>query len=429
MTARDRRAELRIRAAHWALGLGGALSFGTLARAEGVPANRAAPIEVVAIVGNTRTRRETLLELLPRRPPTQLSDLELAEFERRINNLAIFDRVKVTRAGATLTVEVREKWTLIPNFDFASSQTVADSYALVGVTEYNVFGTGNQLALHVFHEQRGWGAVVAYTEHPYRRGRWSMDAAASAATARLRFDDGSGWLSTQFDLAAGFTSPPWLSDHLSYHAGGYYFRELISDSVGSEPPPSSHALGTIMAFTWDDYQWADFTPRGVRVDLQLSLGAFVGTAVPEPRHVAQANVVFAQPFARYTVFTARAVGAVSTRGNAGFSQLVGSLAGVRGLEDGLFRSWLQTYGNLELRQAFPIAERWALQGVLFSDLAAFEQIDASGSRGRAGSACSVGVGARVIPTWLANVMLRVDLARLLSPTQSWFLQFGLNQYF
>ena len=137
----------------------------------------------------------------------------------------------------------------------------------------------------------------------------------------------------------------------------------------------------------------------------------------------------AQPLARYTVFTARVVGAVSTRGNANFSQVVGSLAGVRGLEDGLFRTWLQTYGNFELRQALPFAERWAIQGVLFSDVAAFEQIDAGGARGRTGSACSVGVGARVIPTWLANVMLRLDLARLLSPNQSWFLQFGLNQYF
>ncbi len=399
------------------------------ARADELRHSRATQIDVVAITGNTRTRRETLLELLPRRPPAEFSDAELAEFERRIYNLAIFDRVKVTRTGAKLTVEVREKWTLIPNFDFASSQTVADSYALVGVTEYNLFGTGNQLALHVFHEQRGWGTVVAYTEHPYRRGRWSFDAAGSASTARFRFDDGSGWLSTEFGLAGGFTSPPWLSDHLSYHAGGYYFRGLVSDPVGGDLPPSGHALGTAMAFAWDDYHWADFTPRGVRVDLQLSVGAFVGTPSPQSRHVAQFDLVVAQPLARYTVLTARGVGAVSTRGNASFSQLLGSLAGVRGLEDGLFRNWLQAYGNFELRQALPFADRWAIQGVLFSDVAVFEQIAASGTRGQTGSACSVGVGARGKPTWLANGMLRVDLARLVSPSQSWFLQFGLNQYF
>ncbi len=400
------------------------------ARAAAGPAKRATRIEVVVVTGNTRTRRETLLELLPRRPPAEFSDAELSEFERRVGNLSIFDRVQVERHGRTLNVELREKWTLIPDFDFASSQTLADSYALVGVTEFNAFGTGNQLALHVYREQRGWGTVIAYTEHTYRRERWSLDLAGSASTARFRFDDdGSGWLSSQFGLAGGFTSPPWLSDHLSYHAGGYYFRELISDSVGSQLPPSSHALGTAMAFTWDDYHWADFTPRGVRADLQLSVGAFLGTPVAQPRHVAQLALILAQPVARYTVLTARVVGAVSTRGNAGFSQLLGSLAGVRGLEDGLFRNWLQSYGNLELRQALPLADRWALQGVLFGDVAAFEQIDASGARGRMGSAYSTGLGARVIPTWLASVVLRLDLARLLSPSQSWFLQFGLNQYF
>jgi len=394
-----------------------------------VPADRATQIEVVSVSGNTRTRRDTLLELLPRQPPARFSDAELAEFERRVANLAIFDRVVVERSGATLKVAVREKWTLIPNFEFATSRTLADSYALAGVTEYNAFGTGNQLALQAYREQRGWGAMIAFTEHPYRRERWALDVAGSAATARVRFDDGSSWLSTQLGALAGFTSPPWLSDHLSYRAGGYYSRELISDSVGNELPPSSHALGTALAFTWDDYRWADFTPRGVRADLNLSVGAFLGTQLPQARHLAQFELIWAQPLGRRAVLTARAVGAVSTRGNAGFSQLLGSLMGVRGLEDGLFRNWLQTFGNFELRQALPLAERWALQGVLFSDLAAFEQIDASGARGRPGSACSVGVGARVIPTWLANVVLRLDLARLLSPSQTWFLQFGLNQYF
>jgi len=400
-----------------------------IVRAEGASLGRASRIEVVAITGNRRTRRETLLELLPRRPPATFSDAELAEFERRVHNLAIFDAVTVERHGTTLKVEVREKWTLIPNAELATSHTLADSYALLGVTEYNAFGTGNQLALQVFHEQRGWGAELAYTEHPYRRERWALELAASAATARFRFQDGSGWLSTQFGLEAGFISPPGLSEHLNYRAGAYYFRELISEPVGSEFPPSSHTFGTATTFGWDDYHWADLTPRGVRLELQLSVGAAVGTPSPQSRHVANLELVWAKPLSRYTVLTARAVGTVSTRGNANFSQILGSLAGVRGLEDGLFRNWLQTYGNFELRQALPFAERWALQGVLFSDLAAFEQIDPGGGRGLRGTAYSVGIGARLIPTWLANVVLRLDLARLLAPSQSWFLQFGLSQYF
>lgn len=386
-------------------------------------------VQTVVVKGNTRTRRETLVELLPRRPPARFSDGEVRELGRRIENLALFDRVRVERRGATIEIEVREKWTLIPNLEFASSKTLADAYALAGLTEYNAFGTGNQLGLSVFREQRGWGALATYLEHPYRRHRWALGVEAAAATAQFRFEDGSGWKSTVFNLEAGFGSPPWLSDHLNYRVGAYYTREIVREPVGEDRPSSSHALGTMMIFAMDAYHWADFVPRGMRAELLLSTGAFVGTVVPQPRHTARIDLIVAQPIARYTVFMARGVGVASTRGNAGFSQPLGSIAGVRGLEDGLHRTWLQSFLNLELRQALPIADRWALQGVLFSDVAVFEQIEPAGGRGRAGHALSVGGGMRVLPTWLANVVLRLDLARLIAPDQSWFLQFGVNQYF
>jgi len=167
---------------------------------------------LVSVTGNGRTRRENLLELLPRKPPAKFTEAELVEFERRVGNLAIFDQVKVDRNGSTLNVELREKWTLIPTVEFSGSQTFADAYALVGVTEYNAFGTGNQLALQVFREQRGWGTVIAYAEHPYRRLRWAFDVAGSASTARFRFEDGSSWLSKQFGLGgvhAGVSDERW----------------------------------------------------------------------------------------------------------------------------------------------------------------------------------------------------------------------------
>ncbi|MET0793426.1 MAG: hypothetical protein ABW061_18030 [Polyangiaceae bacterium] len=386
-------------------------------------------VDTVAVYGNTRTRRETLLELLPRRPPATFSTRELAEVERRIDNLAIFDRVSLERHGTRLEIHVREKWTLIPNVDFASSKTLADTYALVGLTEYNAFGTGNQLGLSVYREQRGWGAVASYIEHPYRRHRWALAVDASASTAQFRFADESGWKNTLLNFELGFISPPWLSDHLNYKVGAYYAREIIRERVGEDSPPSSHALGTSMVFTWDAYRWADFVPRGVRAELWFSSGAFLGTPVAQPRHLTRLHLVVAQPLARYTVLTARAVFAASTRGNAGFSQMLGSIEGVRGLEDGLYRNWLQAFANLELRQAVPIAERWAVQGVLFGDAAAFEQLEPNGGRGAAEQALSVGSGLRVIPTWLANVVIRVDVARLIAPYQTWFTQVGINQYF
>jgi hypothetical protein len=51
----------------------------------------------VVVYGLSRTRLDTVLELLPRAPPAQYSAVELIEFERRLANLAIFDLVRVTR--------------------------------------------------------------------------------------------------------------------------------------------------------------------------------------------------------------------------------------------------------------------------------------------------------------------------------------------
>ena len=63
------------------------------------------------------------------------------------------------------------------------------------------------------------------------------------------------------------------------------------------------------------------------------------------------------------------------------------------------------------------------------DAAVFEQMSSNGTEGSSGQALSVGVGARVIPTWLASIVGRVDLARLLAPDHLWFVQYGLSQYF
>ena len=79
-----------------------------------------------------------------------------------------------------------------------------------------------------------------------------------------------------------------------------------------------------------------------------------------------------------TALMSRVLGGINSTGNANFSMLVGSFAGVRGLEDALYRNWMQAFANVELRQTIRIAERWAFQPVLFGDVAVFTQMDARG---------------------------------------------------
>jgi hypothetical protein len=121
--------------------------------------------------------------------------------------------------------------------------------------------------------------------------------------------------------------------------------------------------------------------------------------------------------------------ALGTRGNVNYGETVGSVDGVRGLRDATYFNWLQVVANLEIRQSVPLGPRWAFQGVAFYDAAFFEQMTAEGGRGEALGAFSLGLGARVVPTWISSIALRFDVARLLAPELAWFGQFGLKQYF
>lgn len=382
----------------------------------------------VHVTGNSRTRQSTVLDLLPRQPPATYSDEEVAELERRVNNLEIFDSVHVERKGETIEVEVREKWTLIPSVEFSSGRTFADTYALLGLTEYNFLGSADSLSGSIYHADRGYGLEVYYFEHTFRRNRWTWGGYFDLAESEYRFDDGSGWKVTRGEIGGEVTSPSSFNDYFSMHLGGAYTREGISNQTG-EAPSDSDSIRTFVGFNFNEYRWKDLVASGVKGELELGTGVLVGTRPAQPRHSADLQINAALPLAKYTVLMTRMAGSLRTRGNPDWSVLVGSLRGVRGIEDSLYRNWAQAYANVELRQAIPISERWALQGVLFADGAIFEQMNSTGGRGDAGDALSVGIGARIIPTWLAAIVGRVDLARLITPDQLWFVQLGLSQYF
>lgn len=385
-------------------------------------------VERTEIAGIAKTRENTILELLPRRLPAVLTDEDVAELERRINNLAVFDDVVVERRGPVLRIVVREKWTLVPSVDFASGETLADSYAMLGLTEYNFLGTANQAELKVSREQRGFGIAGRYEEHVFRRSRWSFGGDGSFSTARYRFEDGNGWRSTAAQTSVWFTSPP-LGDYAQWILALEYGRELIDDVQGTTRPPDSHTIRSYMGLTWNQFRWKDLVPRGVRADLFVGTGMLVGPAVAQPRHSVESSMTAALPLGTTTVLMTRVAGAAFTRSNPNFSALLGSISGVRGLEDSLYRNWIQAFANVELRQSVRIAKRWALQGVVFVDGAGFERLTASGDRGKLLGAFATGIGARVVPTWLAGIVLRVDASRLYAPEARWFYQLGFSQYF
>ena len=386
-------------------------------------------INAVHIEGLIHTKPDTILRLLPRSSPAEYTQAEVEEFERRVRNLSLFDRVQVTRSGPTVTVAVQEKVTLSPILNFTSGSSLKDLNATVGLVEYNLFGTGTHLGGQFNYSQRGPNFEVWLSQHAYEPDRWAKEIKGSYNVNGIRFADStSNWTRNRIGGEVELKGPYQYGSPLRYEVVVKVYRELINDEKGGQRPPDGYYVGVIPEVTWDKYHWHDLVPSGYRIGLALRPGFFFGAN--QQRHEAELSYLQGIPLSSTSVVMINSVAeAVNTSGNPNHSLLIGSIAGVRGLSDNLSRNHAQTYTNLELRHAVQVAPRWAVQGVLFSDFGAFQSFTAEGKLKAWRGTVNIGAGIRLVPTFLSNTLLRVDVAHLFSPSQNSLIQFGITQYF
>lgn len=396
------------------------------------------PFTQLRLVGLERTRRRTIERLLPRPMPTALTAIEIEEFERRVRNLAVFDKVTVQADDPELVVTVREKFTLIPSLEFSTGATAVDTYALVGATESNLLGTASTLAAFLSWEERGLNGTVQFYQHPYARGRWSVDLSAYLTTADFRFADGqtdpeaadTAWLRRQAGMDLLVNGPFSYEGPVRVTFGAFGVREWVSSAEVSRVPSTGFWIGAAVVVEVDKFTFHDLVPSGWRSTLELYPGVLLPSL--EARPELAWTTTFAAPVWRQGVLMGRLKAAGVGGGNANHSVLLGSLEGVRGLPDAFFRNRTQAFFNLEFRQSVNVARRWALQGVVLLDTALHEPMDATGRSQPWRQAAAAGIGLRVVPLALAGFVLRLDLARPWSspePSQGWFGQLAFNQYF
>ncbi|MGQ0809937.1 MAG: hypothetical protein ACT4OO_01760 [Nitrospiraceae bacterium] len=395
--------------------------------AEGTGQSETVRIQRVEIQGLIHTKESTLLELLRRPIPGEFTLAEVHEFERRIRNLSLFDHVDVSVKDGLLTVEVREKITLAPILNFTSGSSLQDLNATVGLVEYNIGGTGAQLGGQFNYSQRGPNAEIWIAQHALHPTRWAKEADLSYNANGIRFSDSTTkWDRRRFGSEVELKGPYSYNSPLRYEVVFKAYRELIEEAPGSHPS-NGYFIGIAPELTWDRYRWHDLVPSGYRIAVELRPGYFLGPN--QNRHEGRIRYLQGIPLADTTVLMINAMAEAVNAGNPNHSLLIGSIAGVRGLSDNLFRNRAQAYTNLEVRHAISLAPRWALQGVLFSDLGTFQPFTEEGRlRGWKGAA-SIGAGFRIVPTFLANTLLRVDFAQLLAPSPNSLVQFGITQYF
>jgi outer membrane protein assembly factor BamA len=162
---------------------------GTAMAAEGMVHSGVVRVETVQVYGLVHTIEETILKLLPRQIPAEFNRAEIDEFERRIRNLSLFDRVSVALQDRDLMVEVLEKYTLAPILNFTSGSVLQDLNATVGLVEYNLGGTGTQLGGQLNYSQRGLNVDVWLSQHSFQPTRWAKEAKASYNVNGIRFAD------------------------------------------------------------------------------------------------------------------------------------------------------------------------------------------------------------------------------------------------
>ena len=397
--------------------------------ANGMTDSETVSIETVRIEGLIHTEQETILRLLPRSLPAEFTRAEVEEFERRVRNLSLFDRVQVTRAGQNVTVDVQEKITLAPILNFTSGTSVKDLNATVGLVEYNLFGTGTQLGGQFNYSQRGPNVDLWLSQHAYEPGRWAKEIKGSYNVNGIRFaDSASTWTRNRIGTELELKGPYQYGSPLRYEVLVKVYRELIGDEKGAQRPPDGYYVGVIPEVTWDKYHWHDLMPSGYRITLALRPGFFFGAN--QQRHEAELRYLQSIPLASTTVLMINSVAeAVNNAGNPNHSLLIGSIEGVRGLSDNLYRNRAQAYTNLEFRHAIQVAPRWAMQGVLFSDFGTFQSFTEDGKLRDWRGTVNIGAGVRIVPTFLSNTLLRVDVAHLFSPSPNSLIQFGITQYF
>lgn len=385
-------------------------------------------VNSIEIQGNGSTKKEALIEILPRQLPTTMTNAEIVEYSRRIKNLGIFDLVKVSKIDNKLLLEVRRKRTLSPIIGLSTGKTIQDTSAVLGLNEHDFLGDGTKLGGKVGYNDRNLNFMAWINEHSYRNNRWSRELEVYRLSSSFRFNDDEKDAWTRNRLGAFFelVSPFKYDSPLLYEFQVQVYREDFSNVNIDKNLESATYFGSLFEVVYDRYNWDDLHPYGFKGAVEMRPGMMTNG---EFRGEAVGKFIAATPLAEKTSLVANGKVAVVNSGNMNHSLLIGSQSGVRGLDDSFYRNSALSYLNLEVRHSMEVRERTFIQPIIFLDMARFRPMDSDGNNQGWVNALSTGAGVRLIPTGFTNLLLRADIARLHTPSEDWLFQVGITQYF
>jgi len=385
----------------------------------------------LSVEGLKRVSPSVIDEVLPRAMPACLTDEELAELERRLWSLGIFDSVQVRRHDDAVAIKVREKWTLIPGADLSIGRSISDSFVLLSLAEANLFGRAQVLYAYGAYVQRQLGGEISWWEHESAARRVTFEAVGTYLGSDVFFEDDTyAWTRRRAGGKVGVRLPFAYGSRWRLAVLGLGYHERSTGSIPAALPNDGAyvALGTRIA--WEGYEWHDLAPKGFRLLSELLPGGFIdGDSKLRNRSSVTVQGLSAIRLTDTTGMLVNTVVEGANPGDPNHSHLLGTIRGVRGLPDNLYRDAAHAFTNVELRFATELVPRWYLQGVFFSDAAAYVRMNEVGRLTQPGVALGAGIGVRIVPTVFALVVPRLDVGSLLWPAGIPFFNFGFSQYF
>lgn len=395
-------------------------------------------IESIQFEGLKKTREEYVRQFLTVQVGEALDSAKLESDRKILTNLEVFShsyfKVEESNSGNYEVVYwCEELFTLLPIFSFGGIEE--NFWVQVGGSEVNLGGMGHKLTAYYQYYDRSSFAIHS-TFQRINQSKWgaNINLIKWSTLEPLYFSDSQ--LSYEYDnWTIGGEAIRYFRYQDRLEIGGAFFTEdytkVSSQAVEGAPDQVSKEklLGKIR-WSIDRVNYFYFYQSGSKNQLNIQT---VHSFNNDPAFYIVFNDFYHyQRFGRKGNLGLRWRMGLSTNEESPFAPFVlDSYLNIRGIGNRVDRGTGALILNAEYRHSFIDREKFALQGVAFSDSGSWRNPggDLSDFTNEDNFVLFGGVGVRLIHKKIFNAILRIDYGFDLQETQRNGFVLGLGQYF
>lgn len=408
-------------------------------------ATHAATVESIH-VSSARTDAEVILRLLDTRVGAAFDPQVWEDDLQRLRNTERFYDVRgeVQEVGEArhLTVHAANKFSLIPIIKF--KQGGGTSFLTVGGFNVNLFGRLLEAGVQYENMDGNPGGVVWF-RHPYLYSRRNQfGAEANVHTIDLPLLTLEGEEQAYFDNEEQRINVrllhEWRTGVRVGLGGSLYTNDFVIDNSTAEraqrnaaflagrPLNSGRTASLIPRVVLGRLDYSEFQARGSELTLQAEIAHRV---IGSEFDFVRGELRWLGGWLPTRDWNVAAQAQLGTKSGHEVQHkfYLGGLDTVRGFLDGQFRGDHYWLANLEARPTMWRAPRVVLQGNLFADVGKTWDEQTFSAAGFEDPFVSGGLGLRVILPRIYRAVLRLDVARTVSPIQQTGVAVGLQQFF